>query len=103
MALVFIAYPLIVYAALCLLPRAQAGLGLALAAAALALVWFTSGSSEEGEYARLLVGIGAVSVALAALAQGLRRLIPQGAAGWVWPALATGLALSAFAVLFMAL
>ncbi len=103
MALVFIIYPLAIYVSLCLLPRARARLGIGLAAAALALVWVTNGGAADEGFARFLVMIGAVPVALAALAQGLRRMIPEGAAGWVWPALAVGLALSALAVFLMLL
>ncbi len=103
MALIFFIYPLAIYVSLCLLPRARARLGIGLAAAALALVWVTNGGAADEGFARLLVMIGAVPVALAALAQGLRRMIPADAAGWVWPALAVGLALSALAVFLMLL
>lgn len=103
MALVFFLYPLAIYASLCLLPPARAGVGIGLAAAALALVWLTNDGAADDGFARLLVMIGAVPVALAALAQGLRRMIPEGAAGWVWPALAVGLALSALAAFLMLL
>lgn len=103
MALVFFLYPLAIYVSLCLLPLARARLGIGLAAAALALVWLTNGGATDDGFARLLVMIGAVPVALAALAQGMRRMIPAGAAGWVWPALAVGLALSALAIFLMLL
>lgn len=103
MALVFFVYPLAIYLSLCLLPRARAGLGILLAAAALGLVWVTSDPAADDGYARLLVMIGAVPVALAALAQGVRRMIPEGAPGWVWPAVAVGLALSALSVFIMLL
>lgn len=103
MALVFFVYPLAIYASLCLLPRARAGVGIVLAAAALALVWLTNDPGADDGFTRFLVMIGAVPVALAALAQGVRRMIPEGAAGWIWPALAVGLALSALAVFLMLL
>ena len=103
MALVFFIYPLAIYVSLCLLPKARAGVGIGLAAAALALVWMTNGGAADEGFARLLVMIGAVPVALAALAQGLRRMIPEGAAGWIWPALAVGLALSALSIFLMLL
>lgn len=103
MALVFFIYPLAIYVSLCLLPPARARLGIGLAAAALALVWVTNGGAADEGFAQFLVMIGAVPVALAALAQGMRRMIPEGAAGWVWPALAMGWALSALAIFLMLL
>ncbi|PLL11769.1 hypothetical protein C0V75_12705 [Tabrizicola sp. TH137] len=103
MALVFIVYPLAIYLSLCLLPKARAGVGILLAAAALALVWFTSDPAADDGYARFLVMVGVVPVVTAALAQGLRRLIPEGAPVWVWPVLAVGLALSALSIFFMLL
>jgi hypothetical protein len=103
MALVFRVYPLVLYVSLCALPRARAGMGVALAAAALAVVWLTSDPATDDGFTRLLVMIGSVPVVLAALAQGLRRLLPQDAPGWVWPALVAGLGLSAFLIFFMLL
>lgn len=103
MALIFIAFPLAVYVSLCLLPVARAGVGIGLAAAALALVWVTNDPGADEGFARLMVTVGAVPVVLAALAQGVRRMLPVGVAGWVWPALVAGLALSAVAVLIMLL
>ena len=103
MALIFIAYPLAIYLSLCLLPKSRSSIGIILAAAALGLVWIMNDSAGDGGFSRLLVTLGAVPVAFAALAQGLRRLIPDDAAGWVWPALAGGVGLSAIALFFMLL
>lgn len=103
MALVFFVYPLAIYLSLCLLPRERAGVGLLLAAAALGLVWVTNDPASDDGYTRLLVTIGAVPVVLAAVAQGVRRLIPRDAPGWIWPALAVGLALTALSVFIMML
>lgn len=103
MALIFLAYPLAVYVSLCLLPPARAGIGIALALAALAVVWLTSDPAADEGFSRLMVMLGAAPVALAALAQGLRRLLPVGAGRWVWPALAAGLAMSALALFMMLL
>lgn len=103
MALVFLAYPLAIYVSLCLLPKGRSGLGIGLAAAALVLVWLTNDPGADDGFTRFLVMIGAVPVALAALAQGLRRMIPEGAAGWIWPALAVGLALSALSIFLLLL
>lgn len=102
MALVFILYPLVLYISLCALPKGRAFMGTGLAATALALVWVTNDPATDDGFTRLLVMVGAVPVALAALAQGLRRLLPADAAGWVWPVLAAGLGLSAFLIFFMA-
>lgn len=101
MALVFILFPLAVYVSLCLLPRERAGIGIGLAALALAGVWVTSDPAGDEGFARFMVTVAAVPVALAALAQGLRRALPEGGAIWVWPALSAGLALSAFAFFLM--
>lgn len=98
MALVFFAYPLAIYVSLCLLPRGQAALGIALAAVALGGVWVMSNPANDEGYTRLLVTLGAIPVALAALAQGLRRLIRPDSPTWFWPALAAGVALTATAV-----
>lgn len=103
MALVLIVYPLVLYVSLCALPRARAGMGVGLAAAALALVWVTNDPADDEGFARFLVMVGAVPVALAALAQGVRRVLPADAAGWVWPVLVAGLGLSAVLIFFMAL
>jgi hypothetical protein len=103
MALVFILFPLVLYVSLCALPKERVGMGIGLAAAALAVVWLTNDPAGDDGFTRLLVMIGAVPVALAALAQGLRRLLPMEAAGWVWPALVAGLGLSAFLIFFMML
>ena len=103
MALVFILYPLAIYASLCLLPRGRAGLGIALAGAALAGVWVMNDPATDDGFTRLLVTVGAVPVVLAAVAQGLRGLIGPEAPGWIWPALAMGLGLSAMLVFLMML
>lgn len=103
MALVFIAYPLAIYLSLCLLPRGRASVGILLAAAALGLVWFTNDPSTDDGFARLLVTIGVFPVALAALAQGLRGMIPATSPAWLWPALVAGIGLSGVVVFFMLL
>lgn len=103
MALIFLGFPLAIYLSLCLLPKGREGLGIGLAAAALALVWVTNDPATDGGFARLMVQIGAAAVALAALAQGLRRAIPAGAAGWIWPALMAGLAVSAVMIFLVLL
>lgn len=100
MALVLILYPLVLYISLCALPKGRAGLGIGLAAAALALVWVTNDPAVDDGFTRFLVTVGAVPVALAALAQGVRRVLPADAAGWVWPVLVVGLGLSAFLIFF---
>jgi hypothetical protein len=101
MALIFIAYPLAIYISLCLLPKSRSSVGIFLAAAALGLVWVMNDPAQDEGFARFLVMLGAVPVALAALAQGLRRLIPEDAPGWVWPTLVGGVGLSALALFFM--
>lgn len=103
MTLVLIAYPLAIYLSLCLLPRGRAGVGIFLAGAALALVWVTSDPATDDGFARFLVLIGAVPVAMAALAQSLRRMIPDVSPSWIWPALVAGLGLSGIALFFMLL
>ena len=103
MALVLVLYPLVLYASLCALPKARAGMGIGLAAAALAVVWVTNDPATDDGFARFLVLLGAASVALAALAQGARRMLPGETAGWVWPALVAGLGLSAVLITVMAL
>lgn len=103
MPVILIAYPLAIYLSLCLLPRGRAKVGIALSTAALALVWVTNDPAQDEGFARFLVMLGAVPVALAALAQGLRLTIPATAPRWVWPALAAGLGLSAVSLFLMLL
>jgi hypothetical protein len=102
MGFLLMAYPLAVYASLCLLPRGRAVLGVGLAALALGLVWVVvDPETDKGNAVRFLVLLGAAPVGLAALAQALRGVIGPDSPRWMWPALAGGLALTAVFLFFL--
>jgi len=89
MALVFLVFPAVIYAALCLLPPGrQAAVGIGVAALATAGWWWLAPAGEAGDDRRILTAIAGTAIGLAALAQGLRAGLGPVRPGWVWPLVA---------------
>jgi len=97
MILVFVGIPLVVFLSLALLPRgAPAAIGIAVALAAAGVGWLLAGGGETGAYPRILISSATIGVGMAALAQGGRLFIREGA-GAVYGALMLGIVALALA------
>ncbi len=92
-ALIGLGGPVLAFIAGAALPPARATVPCLAAAAAVLAAGSLLPGSPENQGARILVLLFAAAIGLAAFVQLLRRLLPGGRPGWLYPAIA-GLALA---------
>jgi len=83
---IYLGLPAVLYLALAAVPMRRALIGFGLAALALAALWWVA-KDDTTEYGSALAIMLTIAALAAALAQGLRRLLPTGRPVWVYPLL----------------
>ena len=89
MLAIYLGLPAAVFLALASVPMRRALLGFGIAALALAALWWVA-KDDTTEYGSALAIMLTIAALAAALAQGLRRLLPAGRPAWAYPLLAIG-------------
>jgi hypothetical protein len=96
MILIFVFLPISVFLALALLPERRTALvGLGAAAALIGGAWAATPAGEAGEYPRILLGMAAIGVVMAAIAQAMRLALPDARRRWAYPAVVGGVCAAA--------